>query len=711
MKKLLASIVAVAVSLFAVSANTIVPAPKSYTKQEGIFTIAPSAIIAYNTEALAPLANYLSEYVKVAVKMQDKGAISLSLDNALAVEAYRLSVTTEGVKIVAGGYGGAFNGVQTLLQLLPSDVYKKSLSLPVAVECCEVDDAPRFPFRGFMLDVSRTFMEKENVLRYIDYLAYHKINKFHWHLTDGQGWRLEIKSRPELTEKGAFRGPGELLGASLGKWYDKYGGYYTQEDIKEVVAYAAVRNVEIIPEIDLPGHSWAFTRVYANATCPHKNGKPRHGGGAICPTNEENFEILEDVFREVAELFPSQYIHIGGDEVNFGAWKACPSCSAWINEHGGGDPRKLQIHFMRRIQDMIAKYDKSPVMWYFGGEMLEGSIVQGWQRASQSKLAADNGYHTVIMPADSFYLDIYQGEHEKGFRSRPPFDVKHLYSFDLAKEGFTPDNMKYVDGFEAPFWSEIFLCQGGDKSLDYIDYMCFPRLCGLAEQGWGKNGGAWENFYATLVNHHYDRMSAMGINYRLMPPTVKCENGKLVASVDDKSTLYYKREGDVKSKKYVAPIACKNPAEYIFWSEYGGIKSFVVADASHYATIKPKYTLTSSVKENKKAKFAQAESYDKPTIAGATVNKGDWYLYEFDEPIKCRAIEFRTGATTMHKWTIHKGYLEVSKNGREFERVGDLHNGRIRLVNPGPIKAARIVSEADGISGARVWAPFVYPKR
>lgn len=710
MKKLLTLIVATAVSAFVVSANTIVPAPKSYTKQSGTFTIAPSATIAYNTEALAPLANYLSEYVKVAVKAQDDGAISLSLDSTLAKEAYRLSVTNKGVKIVAGDYGGAFNGVQSLLQLLPSNVYEKNLALPATIECCEVDDAPRFHFRGFMLDVARTFMEKENVLRYIDYIAYHKINKFHWHLTDSQGWRIEIKSHPELTEKGAYRGGDALISPALGKWYEKYGGYYTQDDIREVVAYAAVRNVEVIPEIDLPGHSWTFTKVYPQSLCKNRDGSSLRGGGAVCATREENFQIFDDIFREVAALFPSQYIHIGGDEVKFAQWQKCPSCSAWMKENGDVEPRKLQAHFMKRIQSIIAKYDKKPIMWYFGGEMLEGSIVQGWQRASQSKLAADNGYKTVIMPANYFYLDIYQGKYEKGFGSRRYFDVKHLYSFDLAEQGFTAENMKYVEGFEAPFWSELFLSNGGDTSLDYIEYMTFPRLCGLAEQGWGKNGGAWENFYSTLVNHHYDRMSSMGINYRLTPPTVKFEGGKLIASVDDNSTIYYKQEGTSERNLYTGPFKCKTPAAYKFWSEYKGIKSFESADASHYEMVKPNVTVTSSVPAYKKNPYSKLEEYKGAARTAKAFKKGDWILFEFEYPEKFRAIEFSTGSVTL-KGIVRKGYLEVSKNGRTFERVGDLKNGRIRIVNPEkPIKAIRMVSECDDSGKISLKHLQLYPK-
>ena len=546
-------------------ASPIVPAPKLYVKQAGTFTIAPTAAICYTAEELAPLANYLTEYIKVT-KVCGKpksGSIALEIDKSLAAEEYRLSVIADGVKIVAGGYGGAFNGVQSLLQLLPSEVYKKSLSLPATVECCKVEDAPRFSYRGFMLDVVRTFMTKENVLRYIDYISYHKINKLHWHLTDSQAWRLEIKSHPKLAQIGGYRGGDSPIHAQLGNYDEKYGGYYTQDDVREIIAYAAVRNVEIIPEIDLPGHSWAITKVYPKMLCKHMNGKPRRGGGVVCATNEDNYQIIEDIIAEVAALFPSKYIHIGGDEVKFKQWQTCPTCSAWLKDNNAKRPHELEEYFIKRVRDIVVKYGKTTMAWFFGGSVPQDVVVQGWQKTSQCKISAEKGCHTIVMPADSFYLDIYQGEYEPGFRSRKYFDVKRLYSYDLAKEGFTPEHMKYVDGFEAPFWSELFLLHGGDKSLDYIEYMTFPRLCGLAEQGWGKNGGAWENFYATLVNHHYDRMSAMGINYRLMPPTVKYEDGKLVASVDDKSTLYYKREGDAESKKYTTPVACKRPAEYI----------------------------------------------------------------------------------------------------------------------------------------------------
>ena len=241
----------------------IIPQPLSLVQHDNNFTITLATTLVCDAAELAPIAGYLQEHVAVksAESAPATNYIALSLDSSLAEEEYHLSVSNEAVKIVGGGYGGVFNGVQTLFQLLPSEVYTKQMPLPVEVQGCEVQDKPKFAYRGFMLDVARTFVTKDNVLRYIDYIAYHKINKLHWHLTDSQGWRIEIKSHPDLAKVGGFRGGDSPLCASLGKWNEKYGGYYTQEEIKEVVAYAAKRNIEIIPEIDLPGHSAALLRI------------------------------------------------------------------------------------------------------------------------------------------------------------------------------------------------------------------------------------------------------------------------------------------------------------------------------------------------------------------------------------------------------------------------------------------------------------------
>ena len=697
----------------------IIPQPLSLVQHENSFTITPATVLVCDVAEFAPIITYVQEYVKVqsAEKIDtENNYISISLDKSLAVEEYHLSVSNESVKIVAGGYGGAFNGVQTLFQLLPSEVYTKNMSLPAVVSGCEVKDKPKFAYRGFMLDVARTFVEKDNVLRHIDYIAYHKINKFHWHLTDSQGWRIEIKSHPDLAKVGGFRGGDSPINAALGKWNEKYGGYYTQEEIKEVVAYAAVRNIEVIPEIDLPGHSATLVKIYPEMLCKAADGGVRASGAVVCATNENNYKLLEEILAEVCALFPSDHFHIGGDEVNMSQWKSCPSCSAWLKRRGYTDGHKLEDMFISRVQNILAKYGKSPSVWNeaaFGGGLSKKALVHGWKSAQVCKEVMMKGYHTIFMPQEFFYFDMRQSEHENGAIWGGCFDVRKVYSFDFAKEGFTPEEVALVEGFEAPYWSEVLLSQGGDKSLDFFDYQTFPRLCALAEQGWGKNGGGeWEEFHNRLYTRHYDRMADMGLKFRITPPFVKYENGLLSVEKIDNSEIYYRIDGKKRVYTYKRAIRTDKPAKYIFWAEYRGTKSPEFAHASHYETLKPKVTLTSSIPENPRHGYHRVADYYMSMRTIRSYQKGDWFLFEFDEPVECRSIEFITGSHAVPSRLITKGYLEVSYDGEKFERVAELDYGRAKLINPKPIKTARIVTEEDDVPDAqlRLCSPIIYPK-
>ena len=733
---LVAALVALAVSVTAVvvmtksSAQTtisdvaIIPQPLSVVKHDNNFTVSTSTTIVYDAQELKPIADYVLEYLKVAGVAEVAPAsdyISLSIDNALAEEEYTLSVSNEAVKIVAGGYGGAFNGVQTLFQLIPSAVYTKQMELPVEVLGCEVADKPKFAYRGFMLDVARTFMTKENVLRYIDYIAYHKINKFHWHLVDNQGWRVEIKSHPELTEIGGYRGGDAPNRAALGKWDEKYGGYYTQDEIREVVAYAAVRNIEVIPEIDLPGHSEALLRVHPEMLCNYTNDELAENGNydnrdVVCATKESNYKLLEEILAEVSSLFPSPFFHIGGDEVRMAQWKRCPDCSAWLKKRGYTDGYKLEDMFISRIQAILAKYGKTPAVWNeaaFGGGLAKSARVHGWKSPKVCKEVMMKGYPTIFMPQQFFYFDMAQSKHEPGAVWGGQFDVRKTYSFDFVKEGFTPEEVACVEGFEAPYWSEVLLSQGGDKSIDFIEYQTFPRLCALAELGWGKNGGGeWQEFHNRLYICHYDRMADMGLNFRITPPNVKYENGKLSIEKIDNGTIYYRVDGSTKVCKYKRAIATDKPGKYVFWCEYRNAKSPEVAHASRYKTIQPKVTLTSSMPEDPKRGYARIADYYHNIRTARTCHKGDWILFEFEEPVDCRMVEFFTGGYHVPSRLIQKGYLEISEDGKNFKRVADLVYGIAKLHNPGPIKAARIVAEdvAVGQSTIVIGAPKIYPK-
>lgn len=718
MKRLLLAMVALVAVTISASAVAIVPQPQSVVEHNNHFVVKSSTTIVCGAKQLAPIASYVQQYLKVDVATSaPKGNyISIALDKNLAEEEYRLSVSNSRVEIVAGGYGGAFNGVQTLFQLLPSAVYTKNLSLPAQVEGCNVKDKPKFAYRGLLLDVARTFITKENVLRYIDYLAYHKINKLHWHLTDNQGWRIEIKSHPRLAKVGGFRGGDSPLPATLGKWDEKYGGYYTQDEIREVVAYAKVRNIEVIPEIDLPGHSGALARIYPEVLCKNSDGTPRKSGGVVCATKAENYKLLEEILAEVCALFPSKHFHIGGDEVNMSQWKSCPDCSAWLKSRGYTDGYKLEDMFIGRIQAILAKYGKSPSVWNeaaFGGGLSKDAWVHGWKSPKVCKQVMAKGYPTIFMPQQFFYFDMRQSGREPGAVWGGNFDVRKVYSFDFVKEGFTPEEVATVKGFEAAAWSEAFLSQGGDKSIDFIEYQTFPRLCALAELGWGKNGsGEWNEFHKRLYTRHYDRMADMGINFRVTPPSVNYVDGVLSLLKIDNAKIYYREDGSTRVCQYDGDIKTTTPGKFVFWSEYRGQKSPEVAHSSRYKTIKPTFTLTSSMPAHPKYGFDRVTSYKSEARTARTCRKGDWFLYEFEQPVECRAIEFYAGYFAMPSRCFTSGYIEVSEDGKHFKRVADFKDGRVHLENPRPIKAARLVSEADliGVSYVRFIAPKIYPK-
>ena len=723
MRKLFLTIVALVAVACSAKAIAIIPQPLSVTEHNNSFIVQKSTTVVCDEESLKPIADYACKYLRIEKAVggtPESNYVSLAIDSSLAEEEYALSVSKKSVKIVGGGYGGVFNGVQTLFQLLPSAVYSK-LRHPSTVMGCDIKDKPKFAYRGFMLDVARTFMEKENVLRYIDYIAYHKINKLHWHLVDNQGWRVEIKSHPELAKVGGFRGGDSPLRAALGKWTEKYGGYYTQEDIKEIVAYAAVRNIEVIPEIDLPGHSEALLRIYPQMLCNYTNDELKVNGNydnrnVVCATKEANYKILEEILAEVCALFPSKHFHIGGDEVNMSQWKRCPDCSAWLRKRGYTDGHKLEDMFVDRIQTILAKYGKNPSVWNeaaFGGGLSKEALVHGWKSAKVCKEVMMKGYRTIFMPQEFFYFDMRQSAHETGPVWGGAFDVRKTYSFDFAEQGFTPEEVALVEGFEAAYWSESFLSQGGDKSLDFIEYQTFPRLCALAEQGWGKNGGDWDEFHKRLYAYHYDRMIDMGMKFRITPPTVKYENGLLSVEKIDHCITFYCDDSTGEIHHYSKPIATDKPAKYLFWTEYRGAKSPKVAHSSHYKTIKPAVKLTSSIPENPKRGYDGVAKYSKQMHTSRTCHKGDWLLFEFEEPVVCRKVKFYAGYFASPSRLFPAGYLEVSEDGKTFERVAFLNElGQVELINPRPFKAARIVATTSYVGGSyiRIASPEIYPK-
>ncbi|HVB28763.1 MAG TPA: family 20 glycosylhydrolase [Terriglobia bacterium] len=489
-----------------------------------------------------------------------RGAIVLTLtggqQGSAHPEGYDLEVTRRGVRIQAPSAAGLFYGVQTLLQLFPPEIESKvrheaSWALP----CVKIVDYPRFAWRGLMLDVSRQFFSKEFVEQYIDQMAKYKMNVIHLHLTDDQGWRIEIKRRPQLTTVGAWRVP------RLGRLWEREpprageaateGGFYTQDDIREIVAYAKERFITVVPEIELPGHSLAALAAYPEFSCTGGPFRVNPGSkfygevdNALCPGNEGTFEFLDQVLSEVAPLFPSPYVHIGGDECFKGFWKKCPKCQRRMAEEHLKDENELQSYFIRRVEKILAAKNKRLIGW---DEILQGGLapnatVMSWRGMKGGIAAAKMNHQVVMAPANYTYLDLYQGDPALEPTAYSQLLVSTCYRFEPVPEGVDP---KYILGGQGNLWTEFV------TNPRAAEYMTWPRAFALAEVFWSpKETRNWDGFIRRM-EAHFQRLDAAQVNYSravydvAMTP-VRDSDGKLAVRLSTELSgcdIYYTFDG------------------------------------------------------------------------------------------------------------------------------------------------------------------------
>ena len=431
--------------------------------------------------------------VTVADEMPASG-IRFVTDESLPAEGYELNVDGEGIEVRASQFPGFLYALQSLGQLLPAAVYGMEPAPDAAweVPCVKIADAPRFAYRGMHLDVARHFFSVDEVKRYIDVMAIHKLNTLHWHLTDDQGWRIEIKRYPELTAVGSIR-KATVVRKEWGTYDDTpYGGFYTQDEIRDVVEYAADRGVTVIPEIDLPGHMLAALTAYPELGC---TGGPYEVWGrwgvaddVLCPGREKTFEFLEGVLTEVMELFPSEYIHIGGDECPKVRWEKCPRCQAKIRQLGLKDDGEhtaehyLQSYVTDRIGKFLAQHGRRIIGW---DEILEGrapsdAVVMSWRGSEGGIAAAKLGHDVIMTPNSHFYFDYYQSldTDAEPFGIGGYIPMEQVYSYDPAFPELTPEQQKHILGVQANLWTEYVL------SDEHLEYMLLPRLAALSEVQW-----------------------------------------------------------------------------------------------------------------------------------------------------------------------------------------------------------------------------------
>lgn len=477
---------------------SLIPQPQSISIQEGVFVLDESTgsqVDAFFQEEFA----YFEKLTNLSLD-GNKNKIIFSIKEGLGQEEFYLHITTDSLQISASTREGIMRGIQTLRQLMPAQK-------PYAFQALKMHDYPRFEWRGMLLDCCRHFMEKDFVKRYIDLLAFHKMNVLHWHLTEDQGWRIAIDKYPKLTEIGSWR---------EGENGQSYGGFYTKEDIKEILAYAAERHITVVPEIELPGHCMAALAAYPELSCTGGPFEVETDWGVFkeiyCAGNDSVFGFLEDVLTEVMELFPSKYIHIGGDEVPKYRWEHCDKCQQRLKEEGLHDEHELQSYFIQRIEKFLNTHYKQLIGW---DEILEGGLapsatVQSWRGMEGGIAAAKSGHDAIMSPTSHCYFDY----------GLDAIDLQKVYEFNPIPSELTKEEAKHILGGECNMWSE----RAPQRT---VDSKVFPRILAMSEVLWSSSQKDYPNFYER-VQKHYPKLDAMGVSYgyESVPITSKVEWGE-----------------------------------------------------------------------------------------------------------------------------------------------------------------------------------------
>lgn len=576
----------------AINAQNIIPKPVSYSSTDEIFLMDGNLdiVIPQSSETIRTYVNNFIDFLGVNGKdinilhqRQDRRAIVISLKNiaSLGKEGYTLEIKEEIINLSANAEEGVFNGLQTIRQLLPADMEGPESSYIIAkLQGCKIIDYPRFAWRGLMLDVSRHFFTVEEVKQFIDKMSQYKFNVFHWHLTDDEGWRIEIKSLPKLTEVGAWRAEGFGRfghGRTLAKQGDKtpYGGFYTQEEVRDIVSFAAERNITIVPEIDMPGHSIATLAAYPELSV-NKEPKMVSNGAAFVdwygegkfkmlientlnPTDEKVYEFVDKVMTEVAELFPGEYIHMGGDEAYHGYWAKNRRVQRFMKKNKLKDTQELQAYFVRRVNDIINSKGKKMIGWdeiLDGGGLPKSTSVMSWRGMSGGITAAQAGHYVVMSPKFQTYLDYTQGDFSVENRIHGSLSLEETYNFEPIPENV---DSKYILGGQANLWTETV------PTMPFAFYMSYPRALAIAEKVWSpKNISNFDEF-VERVEHEFERFDKAGISisktiYEPVVTVTKRDNKyfvELKTPIND-AEVYYSIDNTYPvrfARKYTGPIA------------------------------------------------------------------------------------------------------------------------------------------------------------
>ncbi len=677
----------------------VIPKPASLEKTEGYFEINKSTVVAVENEDQARIArSFFNDFHRVsgwapAVNVGQQGDIIFESDASLEAEAYSLSVLPEKIQVKAASGAGFFYALQTLKQLLPASFYGKTLQPDVAwgVPAVTITDQPAFEWRGYMLDVSRHFFDKEQVKEVLDFMAESKLNRFHWHLADDQGWRVEIRSYPKLTEIGAWRMDYNVTDETVYNWFGRpkqkpgekptYGGFYTQDDIREIVAYAKERFIEVIPEIDMPGHAQATIAAYPEIGCV--NAAPFVATGGVFrnntynPGKEETFVFAEKMLNEVMDLFPYQYVHIGGDECNKDQWKADPHAQRRMREEGLKNESELQSYFIKRIEKIINARGRTMIGW---DEILEGGLapnatVMSWRGEKGGIESIEKGHEVIMTPNTYCYIDLKQGHDDL----EPNLGYSRLllstaYNYQVIPASLTVEQGKLIKGIQANMWTESI------SEWSKLTYMTFPRLYAIAESGWTPHGiKNWDDFSDRLLEQ-FKRLDAQGVRYAVsaFSPWIDHKgvgDGIEISMKTEVNALdiYYTLDGSeptIASSKYDGPFVLHETSTL-------KARAFQNDQPVGYlsAMTFPVHKAAGLGADNDKVKRLTDYNYGRAHNAD-----GNWVRFEqgaevditFDELTKVERVELNA-----LRWTISGIYLpetvEVfgSMDGKTFTKLGE----------------------------------------
>jgi len=680
-------------------AAALIPVPLHVVEKPGFFLLSPAVKINAATafhEPAAMLSAQLSLTAQpkpvMANGKTNAGIINLVLaspKDTLGTEGYRLRITPESISITASTAAGALKAVFTLaqLQLLQPDMQK--------IPCAAITDKPRFSYRGLHLDVSRNFFPISFIKKYIDLMALYKFNTFHWHLTDGAGWRLQIKKYPQLTSTAAFRNYSDWkTWWKNGKQYANegepgaYGGYYTQDEAKEIVAYAAKRGITVIPEIEMPGHSEEVLAVYPQLSC----SGTAYTNSEFCIGNEETFTFLQDVLTEVMAVFPSTYIHVGGDEASTAAWRTCFKCQQRIKALNLSNDHQLQSYLIKRIETFLNVHHRKLLGWdeILEGGLAPGATVMNW-RGENNGIEAATQNHDVVMSPNAYYLDAYQSDPNTQPEAIGGYlPIQRIYNYEPVPASLDTAKQKYYIGTEACVWTEYM------PTTYQVEYMVYPRALALAETGWSplakKN---FDNFQARL-QYHYLLLQRKGVNYyrpsaqltvNAIPDTLLQKDLVSFTSEQYKPAIHYTTDNSfpqLSSPLYEKPF-------------YTSGKTIITAAIYKNGTMigePTTYTTNYHKAIGKKVKFNIPWSENYPAQKEATLTNGiegsltygdkQWlgYLKDFDATVDMGSIQTLGSVSIRFMQQPGPGvflpsYVEIqwSNDGIKFTTLDKLVNG------------------------------------